>query len=217
MSNVSVSGNDSNMRNYSNGLKRFMLMPKIKYTMKSIIALLCLRLINGSKVNIGIPRGRYTLVDYGSEHPLTILQNDFSKSRRLSDFDHSYEPIRIHMRWSDINPESYTAMTTTGFAPSLEATNLLIQKVIIPAAAFLESTVRIVRARSPLHMNLERPFLYELNCFTRNITASKDFIQQGGVHVSNADLVVNVRAHEQGYPNAQSCLYDQFDRATFGT
>jgi len=184
---------------------------------KLIRLFLSLPLITGSKVNIGIPRGRYNLVDYGGEHPLTQRQEDFSKARRrLSDFDHSYEPIRIHLRLSDINPESYTHMKTSDIAPSLEATNALIQKVIIPAATFLENTIRVVRARSPLHMSLERPFLYELNCFTRNISASKDFIQRGGVSIPNADLVVNVRAHEVGYPNAQTCVYDQFDRTTFG-
>jgi hypothetical protein len=178
--------------------------------------LLSLPLVSASKVNVGIPRGRYILVDYGREHPLTRLQEDFSKERRLSDFDHKYEPIRIHLRLSDINPESYTHLKTSVTAPSLQATNALIQKVIIPAAKYLENTVRVVRAVSPLSMSLERPFLYELNCFTRNVTASKDIIQRGGVRVSNTDLVVNVRAHENGYPNAQTCLYDQFDRATFG-
>jgi hypothetical protein len=163
------------------------------------------------------PIGRSINVDYGMEHPLSQLREDYSRSRRLSDFKQRYQPIRIHLRLSDIKPDSYGKLVDIPIVtPSKEATNTVIQKVIIPAAKFLEDTVRVVRAVRPLHLPSKKPYISDLICFTRNVTASKDLSKRGGLRVSNADLVVNVRAHENEYPNARSCYYDQFDRTIFG-
>jgi hypothetical protein len=181
-----------------------------------ILAIISHSLCHGSRVNVGIPRDRYTLVDYGEEHPLIQLQNGITGARRLDDLKHRFEPIRIHFRLEDMNPTSFSDLKDSITPPSQDAIDALVNKVIIPAGKFLEKTVRVVRAKSPLQLPVTRPLFNQYICFTRNTTAARNLIKQGGANFSDTDLVINVRAHESQSPNSLHCVYDQFDRATFG-
>ena len=170
----------------------------------------------GSLVGKGISRGRYVMVDYGEKHPLLHLQDDTTGKRRLQDMNHRYEPIRIHLRLDDLTPDSFATSGLLDPPPTKATLARVVERVIKPAARFLEDRLRLVRSVGDLKLPVERPISREYACFTRNLTTTRMFLNQGGANFSDADLVVTVRAHESDDPNSLACFYDQFDRAIFG-
>lgn len=156
------------------------------------------------------------MVDYGAKHPLLQLQDDATKTRRLQEMTLRYEPIRIQLRLDDLTPGSLATSGLLDPPPSEETLAKVIDRVIKPAARFLEDRLRLVRSVGDLKLPVERPISRGYACFTRNLTTTKMFLNQGGATFSDTDLVVTVRAHEPDDPNSQACFYDQFDRAIFG-